>query len=125
MHIFAKGRKLCPLRGRILAVKKWLGYSASISERQNIQGKLSVSHYSSCDFWSTNFADAKQIQLYVFKLPISPLPTSIFRCSACCSFTRMMKSFSTFMYAMKASYGVSYGLKYLCTFPSVKYFVHM
>ena len=39
--------------------------------------------------------------------------------------TRLRKLSSTFMKLMYASYGLSYGLKYLCTSPSDQYFVHM
>jgi hypothetical protein len=41
------------------------------------------------------------------------------------SFSRDRTLSSTFMKLMYESYGDSYGLKYLCTVPSAKYFVHM
>jgi hypothetical protein len=39
--------------------------------------------------------------------------------------TRCFMLSSTFMKLMYASYGLSYGLKYLWTSPSAQYFVHM
>ena len=38
---------------------------------------------------------------------------------------RVLKLSNTFIKLIYASYGLSYGLKYLCTSPSAKYFVHM
>ena len=39
--------------------------------------------------------------------------------------TRVRRLSSTFMKLMYASYGLSYGLKYLWTSPSAQYLVHM
>ena len=67
--------------------------------------------------------DSAGIEPRVLIWLFDPVRSGPFRPGHFASLVRTLSS--TFMKLMYESYGESYGLKYLCTSPSAKYFVHM